>query len=175
MILTLKTQPSRQLTLQVLDAALDCALVCLPQGASPAEDLEYLPLFQEQLVLVLPADRQRFRFAAFAEGCTYRAMGEAYLAQSEAAESEIQDVGSYHAMLACIASGGYAGILPQSVLDTLTLPEASRVRPVGQAVTQLIWRKGYASPALDKMRQLLTSALRRQPARRPPPAPLPPR
>ena len=61
-------------------------------------------------------------------------------------------------MLACIASGGYAGILPQSVLDTLTLPEASRVRPVGQAVTQLIWRKGYASPALDKMRQLLTSA-----------------
>lgn len=37
-ILTLKTQPSRQLTLQVLDAALDCALVCLPQGASPAED-----------------------------------------------------------------------------------------------------------------------------------------
>lgn len=157
-ILTLKTQPSRQLTLQVLDAALDCALVCLPQGASLAEDLEYLPLFQEQLVLVLPADRQRFRFAAFAEGCTYRAMGEAYLAQSEAAESEIQDVGSYHAMLACIASGGYAGILPQSVLDTLTLPEASRVRPVGQAVTQLIWRKGYASPALDKMRQLLTSA-----------------
>ena len=142
----------------MLDAALDCALVCLPQGASPAEDLEYLPLFQEQLVLVLPADRQRFRFAAFAEGCTYRAMGEAYLAQSEAAESEIQDVGSYHAMLACIASGGYAGILPQSVLDTLTLPEASQVRPVGQAVTQLIWRKGYASPALDKMRQLLTSA-----------------
>ncbi|STV71234.1 transcriptional regulator [Klebsiella michiganensis] len=60
--------------------------------------------------------------------------------------------------LACVASGGYAGIVPQSVLDTLTLPEASQLRPVGQAITQLIWRKGYASPALEKMRQLLESA-----------------
>jgi DNA-binding transcriptional LysR family regulator len=84
--------------------------------------------------------------------------GEAFLAQSEEVESEIQDVGSYHAMLACVASGGYAGIVPQSVLDTLTLPEASQLRPVGQAITQLIWRKGYASPALEKMRQLLESA-----------------
>lgn len=85
-------------------------------------------------------------------------MGEAFLAHSEEVESEIQDVGSYHAMLACVASGGYAGIVPQSVLDILTLPEASQLRPVGRAITQLIWRKGYASPALEKMRQLLESA-----------------
>ena len=50
------------------------------------------------------------------------------------------------------------GLAQQSVLDTLTLPEASQLRPVGQAITQLIWRKGYASPALEKMRQLLESA-----------------
>ncbi len=156
--LTLKTQPTRQLTQQVLDAALDCALVSLPQGTPPPDDLEYVSIFKEQLLLVLPANPQRFRFAAFAQGCTYRAMGEAFLAQSEEVENEIRDVGSYHAMLACVASGGYAGIVPQSVLDTLTLPEASQLRPVGQAITQLIWRKGYASPALEKMRQLLESA-----------------
>ncbi|EOH6069950.1 TPA: LysR family transcriptional regulator [Klebsiella michiganensis] len=156
--LTLKTQPTRQLTQQVLDATLDCALVSLPQGTPPPDDLEYVSIFKEQLLLVLPASPQRFRFAAFAEGCTYRAMGEAFLAQSEEVESEIQDVGSYHAMLACVATGGYAGIVPQSVLDTLTLPEASQLRPVDHAITQLIWRKGYASPALEKMRQLLESA-----------------
>ncbi|WP_368752040.1 LysR substrate-binding domain-containing protein, partial [Klebsiella oxytoca] len=156
--LTLKTQPTRQLAQQVLDAELDCALVSLPQGAPPPDDLEFVPIFQEQLMLVLQAHPQPFRFAAFAEGCTYRAMGEAFLAQSEEAEIEIQDVGSYHAMLACVASGGYAGIVPQSVLETLTLPEASQLQPVGQAITQLIWRKGYASPAFEKMRQLLESA-----------------
>ena len=156
--LTLKTQPTRQLAQQVLDAELDCALVSLPQGAPPPDDLEFVPIFQEQLMLVLQAHPQPFRFAAFAEGCTYRAMGEAFLAQSEEAEIEIQDVGSYHAMLACVASGGYAGIVPLSVLETLTLPEASQLQPVGQAITQLIWRKGYASPALEKMRQLLESA-----------------
>ncbi|WP_213795322.1 LysR family transcriptional regulator, partial [Klebsiella michiganensis] len=113
--LTLKTQPTRQLTQQVLDAALDCALVSLPQGTPPPDDLEYVSIFKEQLLLVLPANPQRFRFAAFAQGCTYRAMGEAFLAQSEEVESEIQDVGSYHAMLACVASGGYAGIVTQRV------------------------------------------------------------
>jgi DNA-binding transcriptional LysR family regulator len=76
--LTLKTQPTRQLTQQVLDAALDCALVSLPQGTPPPDDLEYVSIFKEQLLLVLPASPQRFRFAAFAEGCTYRAMGKRF-------------------------------------------------------------------------------------------------
>lgn len=66
--LTLKTQPTRQLTQQVLDAALDCALVSLPQGTPPPDDLEYVSIFKEQLLLVLPASPQRFRFAAFAPG-----------------------------------------------------------------------------------------------------------
>lgn len=94
--------------------------------------------------------------------------GEAFLAQSEEAEIEIQDVGSYHAMLACVASGGYAGIVPQSVLETLTLPEASQLQPVGQAITQLIWRKGYASRPLRRcassLNQLPTFDARRAPA-----------
>ncbi len=88
--LTLKTQPTRQLTQQVLDAALDCALVSLPQGTPPPDDPEYVSIFKEQLLLVLPANPQRFRFAAFAQGCTYRAMGEAFLAQSEEVENEIR-------------------------------------------------------------------------------------
>lgn len=126
MTLTLKTQPTRQLTQQVLDAALDCALVSLPQGTPPPDDLEYVSIFKEQLLLVLPASPQRFRFAAFAQGCTYRAMGEAFLAQSEEVESEIQDVGSYHAMLACVATGGYAGY---RAAERARYPDAARSQP----------------------------------------------
>lgn len=62
------------------------------------------------------------------------------------------------AALACVASGGYACLLPHSVLDTLYLPPGNQVQPVGQAITQLIWRKDYSSPALNQMRQILESA-----------------
>lgn len=156
--LTLKTQPTRPLIQQVLDASLDCALVCLPQGAAAPADIESVPIFNEQLVLVIPVNQQNFRFAAFPEGCSYRAQGEIFLAQWVDTQVDIQDVSSYHAMIACVASGGYACLLPQSVLDTLALPLGCQVRPVGQANTQLIWRKGYTSPALEHMRQILESA-----------------
>jgi hypothetical protein len=40
----------------------------------------------------------------------------------------------------------------------MTLPEGCETQPVGTAMTQLVWRKGYASPALDAMRQQLLLA-----------------
>lgn len=156
--LTLQTLPTQQLTERVQNAALDCALVCLPVVAGePAcpTDIEYLGVFAEQLMLVTPEDRPACRLATFPIGCTYRARGEAFFANQPI---DVQDVGSYHAMVACIASGGYAGILPQSVIDIMTLPENSHTRPIGQALTQLIWRRGYTSPALSELRQLLATA-----------------
>ncbi|GEC65735.1 LysR family transcriptional regulator [Raoultella terrigena] len=158
--LTLQTMPTRQLVERVLSAALDCALVSLPPDASGEPEcpaaLEYLPLFAEELVLITPAGQEAFRLAAFAQGCSYRQRGEAFL--SAVKNVEVQEIGSYHAVIACIASGGYAGIVPQSVLALMTLPEGCETQPVGTAMTQLVWRKGYASPALDAMRQQLLLA-----------------
>jgi DNA-binding transcriptional LysR family regulator len=68
---------------------------------------------------------------------------------------QVQDVNSYHAMLACVAAGTYMCMLPESVLQLLQLPAGLTLLPAGSAVTQLIWRKDYHSPALDHLRQLL--------------------
>ncbi|HHT1392224.1 TPA: LysR family transcriptional regulator [Klebsiella pneumoniae] len=158
--ITLITQPTRQLTEGVLTAALDAALVCLPPGADgqpacPAE-LAFTPVFYETLMLVRPQTPGPLRFAAFASGCSYRALGERWLAEQQAAV-EVHEVNSYHSMLACVASGRYACLLPQSVLSLMTLPENCLSEPLCEATTQLIWRSGLSAPALSEWRKLLQS------------------
>ncbi|HHR1108785.1 TPA: LysR family transcriptional regulator [Raoultella ornithinolytica] len=159
--LTLHTQPTQQLTDLVQRAALDCALVSLPVTAEGElvrpTDIDAIPVFDEQLMLVSPEGPADIRLAAFPRGCSYRAIAEAFFASD--AHIEIQDVGSYHAMIACIASGGYRGILPQSVIDILPLPDNCQIQPLKQVQTQLIWRRESMSPALSEMRQLLTAGI----------------
>ena len=159
--LTLHTQPTQQLTDLVQRAALDCALVSLPVTAEGElvrpTDIDAIPVFDEQLMLVSPEGPADIRLAAFPRGCSYRAIAEAFFASD--AHVEIQDVGSYHAMIACIASGGYRGILPQSVIDILPLPDNCQIQPLKQVQTQLIWRRESMSPALSEMRQLLTAGI----------------
>ncbi|MDU3920008.1 MAG: LysR family transcriptional regulator [Klebsiella pneumoniae] len=150
----------RQLTEGVLTAALDAALVCLPPGADgqpacPAE-LAFTPVFYETLMLVRPQTPGPLRFAAFASGCSYRALGERWLAEQQAAV-EVHEVNSYHSMLACVASGRYACLLPESVLSLMTLPENCLSEPLCEATTQLIWRSGLSAPALSEWRKLLQS------------------
>lgn len=55
-------------------------------------------------MLVRPQTPGPLRFAAFASGCSYRALGERWLAEQQAAV-EVHEVNSYHSMLACVASG----------------------------------------------------------------------
>ncbi|SLO22492.1 LysR family transcriptional regulator [Klebsiella quasivariicola] len=158
--IVLSTQPTRQLTEGVVNAALDAALVCLPPGADgqpacPAE-LAFTPVFHETLMLVRPRNPGPLRFAAFASGCSYRALGERWLAAQQIT-AEVHEVNSYHSMLACAASGRYACLLPQSVLAQMTLPENCLSEPLCAATTQLIWRNGDSAPALSEWRKLLQS------------------
>jgi len=168
--LNLCTLPTKFLTEKVLLSELDCALVALPlrkdgEVECPA-GLNFRPLFSEQLLLVLPtgmnlirdlADISEGRLAAFASGCTYREIATALLAKmsGNGKKIQIQEVSSYHSMLACVASGGYMCMLPESVLSLLQLPDGLTVLPAGSAVTQFIWRKGYNSPAIDSLLRLL--------------------
>lgn len=154
------TQPTCQLTEQVVNASLDAALVCLPPGADgqPAcpPELESAPVFYETLMVVRPQTPGPLRFAAFASGCSYRALGERWLAAQQMTV-EVHEVNSYHSMLACVASGRYACLLPQSVLALMTLPENCLSEPLCEATTQLIWRNGFSVPALSEWRKLLQS------------------
>lgn len=168
--LNLCTLPTKFLTEKVLLSELDCALVALPQRKDGEVEcpagLNFQPLFIEELLLVLPtgmnlirdvADISEGRLAAFSRGCTYREIATDLLAKmsGNGKKIQIQEVSSYHFMLACVASGGYMCMLPESVLSLLQLPDGLTVLPAGSAVTQFIWRKGYNSPAMDSLLRLL--------------------
>ncbi|TSH79088.1 MULTISPECIES: LysR family transcriptional regulator [Pantoea] len=167
---SLSTHHTQLLTEKVMLSELDCALVALPlkkDGEVVCPDnLSFQPLFTEELLLVLPTgmnlirnlgDISEGRLAAFARGCTYREIATAVLAKMAGSgkQVQIQEVSSYHSMLACVASGSYMCMLPQSVLDLMQLPDGLSILPAGSATTQLIWRKDYSSPAMDKLLRLL--------------------
>lgn len=172
--LEVSTGPSQALLDAVLGRRLDCALIARPQRlekghwqAEPLDDgLEGEALFREELLLVLPADHPpvnsaqdvRLRtLAGFAQGCSYRQIGEAWLSQASG-PLRVQEVGSYHAILACVAAGTCVGVVPRALLELQRTPPALRQVPLLQVDTLLVWRRGYAAPAFRAWRDQLRSA-----------------
>ncbi|MBG3994131.1 LysR family transcriptional regulator [Pseudomonas aeruginosa] len=144
---------------------LDCALVAAGPGWAGELDgsgLRGEPLFREELLMILPAEHPpvhdvaevRLRtLAGFARGCTYRQLAE----DSLGTPLTVQEVGSYHAILACVAAGACVGVLPRSVLQLLGTPPL-RSLPIAEVDTWLVWREGYATAAFERWRGVLGQA-----------------
>ncbi|MGG2708692.1 LysR family transcriptional regulator NmoR [Pseudomonas aeruginosa] len=144
---------------------LDCALVAAGPGWAGELDgsgLRGEPLFREELLMILPAEHPpvhgvaevRLRtLAGFARGCTYRQLAE----DSLGTPLTVQEVGSYHAILACVAAGACVGVLPRSVLQLLGTPPL-RSLPLAEVDTWLVWREGYATAAFERWRGVLGQA-----------------
>ncbi|MBG4983879.1 LysR family transcriptional regulator [Pseudomonas aeruginosa] len=144
---------------------LDCARGAAGPGGAGELDgsgLRGEPLFREELLMILPAEHPpvhdvaevRLRtLAGFARGCTYRQLAE----DSLGTPLTVQEVGSYHAILACVAAGACVGVLPRSVLQLLGTPPL-RSLPLAEVDTWLVWREGYATAAFERWRGLLGQA-----------------
>ncbi|ELO0932125.1 LysR family transcriptional regulator [Pseudomonas aeruginosa] len=144
---------------------LDCALVAAGPGWAGELDgsgLRGEPLFREELLMILPAEHPpvhdvaevRLRtLAGFARGCTYRQLAE----DSLGTPLTVQEVGSYHAILACVAAGACVGVLPRLVLQLLGTPPL-RSLPLAEVDTWLVWREGYATAAFERWRGVLGQA-----------------
>lgn len=168
LVLELSTAPSRQLVEQVLAHTIDCALVAWPPPGIDADaPVERTAVFAEALLLALPADHppvdtpqdlQLDTLAAFSPGCTYRRMGEAFLQQKDGSPPRVLELASYHAILACVAAGRCAGVVPQAVIDLMREPPALRLVPLATCDTVLVRRRGYQSPALDALHAALTAS-----------------
>lgn len=176
--LELSTGPTQWLIEQVLEHALDCALIARPPetavetgdatGLGP--DLEGVRVFVEELLLVLPArhpdvtdaaDLQVGILAALAPGCTYRRLAEDWLARGRSAGDrpvKRLELGSYHAILACVSAGTSIGVVPRSVLELPREPLDIRTHSLGYVDTLLIRRRGYRSAAFDALLQILQGA-----------------
>ncbi|HCI3977288.1 TPA: LysR family transcriptional regulator [Pseudomonas aeruginosa] len=159
------TGTSRALFDGVRARRLDCALVAAGPGWAGELDgsgLRGEPLFREELLMILPAEHPpvhdvaevRLRtLAGFARGCTYRQLAE----DSLGTPLTVQEVGSYHAILACVAAGACVGVLPRSVLQLLGTPPL-RSLPLAEVDTWLVWREGYATAAFERWRGVLGQA-----------------
>ncbi len=171
--LEVSTGTSQALVDGVLARRLDCALVAWPRGKQVWQadvatmGLEALPVFAEELLLVLsashppvngPEDVEVPGLAGFAEGCTYRQIAESWLSADGRPMPKVQQVGSYHAILACVAAGSCVGILPRSVLELQREPPPLRTVALMKVETLLVWRQGYSTAAFEAFRETLASA-----------------
>jgi DNA-binding transcriptional LysR family regulator len=74
--------------------------------------------------------------------------------------ARVLELGSYHAIVACVAAGAGVAVAPRSVLDLQT--DASNIAvhelpDIGVIETLLVWRRGHFSSALNALRQTLVS------------------
>jgi DNA-binding transcriptional LysR family regulator len=162
--LELQTGTNDALAAAVKDRRLDAAFV----AEAPADkELTSLPLFQEKLVLVSPKDHPRVAtprdvrndsIIAFPNGCAYRRILERWLGRKRRATTRILELSSYHAIVACVASGAGIALLPESVLDVVPTADIARhplPNVLANVVTPLIWRTGEASPSVTALQGLL--------------------
>ena len=165
---------SRDLTRDVLGDALDCALIARPPKAMLDEDadfnadlkkLEAEAVFVEDLLLVLPsghptvqsaADLRVGSLAALEPGCTYRRIAESWVRKSSTLQTT--EFGSYHAILANVASGRAAGVMPRSVLDLMHWPTNSPTHELGAVDTILVHRKDGRASAFNAFHEVLNAA-----------------
>ncbi|WP_241116291.1 LysR family transcriptional regulator [Achromobacter xylosoxidans] len=166
----LVTGTSGALAAKVRNYEIETAFVAQP---FEAQGLAQQPAFDEELALISPlawpeihgpkdvGDRSVIAFAA---GCSYRRILEAWFGQEGVAPDKVMEFASYHAIVACVAAGSGVAIVPRSVLALLGAEPSLRVTPLsgkhGRAQTRLVWRADDETPALQALQQLL--AQRRQ-------------
>ena len=73
------------------------------------------------------------------------------------------ELGSYHAIVACVAAGAGVAIVPESVLGTVQsalVAVHSLPKVLSDVATPLIWRTGEAAAPVVALRELVRQAPR---------------
>jgi len=152
----------------VLARRLEAAFVADCTGSAR---IEVMPAFHEELVVVAPRSHPRIGRAqdvrsdtiiSFPSGCAYRRRLQGWLAGAGIVPERILELSSYHAIVACAASGTGIAIVPRSVLETIRGGKSVAVYSLGRsdarATTSLIWRKDEASLPLRALQAEIVSA-----------------
>jgi DNA-binding transcriptional LysR family regulator len=162
--LELRTGNPQLLASAILAGELDAAFVAEPIAEAAFEKVF---AFDEELVIVAAPDQPPIgpkgviprAMVAFEPGCPHRKrLEDWYLTQGETAARTIE-IGSYHAMLGCVAAGMGIALIPRSVLATFPDSRQLSVHPLparqNRAATVLIWRRGAISPKITALRRIL--------------------
>ena len=158
----LVTGTTGALIAKVIDGEVEGALVAEPFTPN---DLETLPAFVEELVLITPRGFRPIRtpkdighttLIAFANGCSYRRRLEAWLGGAGVVPERVMEFASYHAIVACVAAGTGIAVVPRSIVRVARVKGEITAWPlplaVSKARTVFVWRRGHQSVALDAMK-----------------------
>jgi DNA-binding transcriptional LysR family regulator len=162
------------LTAAVLERRVEAAFVA---EVPSSNDLVAERLFRERLVIISSLDHRPIRrpqdvdgdsVIAFPSGCAYRRGLQHWLGNHRVASVRVLELGSYHAIVACVASGTGIALVPESVLGTVqhaALARHALPKVHGERVTPLIWRSADQSPALLALRKVVAAVARSSPQR----------
>ncbi|WP_083294619.1 LysR substrate-binding domain-containing protein [Burkholderia plantarii] len=169
--LELVTGVTNWLIERVRNFELDAVLVATPPQPDTLDAalFETVPVYRESLVLIAPRhhppvttarDLRVPTLVSFERGCAYRGYIERWYAAHARQPARVLELGSYHAILACVAAGAGVALAPRNVLDMSPVAGTLSVHPVPdlQPVdTLLVWRRGHASAALAALREALAA------------------
>lgn len=160
----LQTGNPTQLASALTNGEIEAALV-----AEPITDtrFDHIVAFTEETVIVTANTAPSIdakngvpnTMIVFEQGCPHRQRLEAWYAYKNDMPERTVELGSYHAMMGCVAAGMGAALLPKSVL--CSFPEARRLKqhdlPPGQDTinTLLVWRKGFKTPNITALIDIL--------------------
>jgi DNA-binding transcriptional LysR family regulator len=163
--LSLITGTSGEIIARVREGTLAAALA---DGPILVDELNSCLAFREQMVLISslthppidrPADASGETLFAFRPSCSYRLRFESWFRSEGVQPGTFMEIQSYHAMLACVASGAGLALLPASVLDQM--PAKDRIQrhslpeEVREASTWLLWRRDAFTPNVEALKQLI--------------------
>jgi DNA-binding transcriptional LysR family regulator len=163
-VVELLTGTTALLLSRVRNAEIEAAFVSEP---FTAPELQALPVFREELVLITPRtagpirsakDLGRLTMIAFAHGCSYRRRLDDWLGSENVIADRVLEFGSYQGMIACVAAGTGFAVVPKSVLDAVQATDKVRQHKLPERIaancTHLVWR-GEASLALEGLISML--------------------
>ena len=166
--LELETGTTGSLIERVRAFEVDAALIATPLGGLPADGVfESVPVYREELVMLTPRGHRPIRqpgdvalstLVAFERGCAYRCYVEKWYLEHGIRPSRVLELGSYHAIIACVAAGAGVAVAPRAVIDLQRDTAEVAIHPLGdqgQIDTRLLWRSGHFSPALGALRDAL--------------------
>lgn len=172
--LSLTTGTSGEIIEQVRAGTLAAALA---DGPVLMDELNSCVAFTEQMVLISSADHRPIAAPADAAGdtlftfrpsCSYRQRFENWFIADGVQHGPVMDIPSYHAMLACVASGGGIAMVPESVLAQLPGHERVRRHALPAAVrdteTRLVWRRDAFTPNVEALKYLIIEQFDNKPA-----------
>ncbi|TFZ52068.1 LysR family transcriptional regulator [Serratia proteamaculans] len=163
--LSLTTGTSGEITERVRAGTLAAALV---DGPVQYDELNGCIAFPEHMVVISCLDHLPIHSAkdakgetlfAFRASCSYRLRLESWFKREGVLPGQVMEIQSYHAMLACVASGAGLAMIPHSVLSLLPGHERVKVHTlpddIAQTATWLLWRRDAFGPNVRALKELI--------------------